>query len=129
MPTDIQLLIDTYGGLNSYDDLLFLMQVTVGFNQLLCLGKLCVSDDPALWDCHKSMICFDVKSTPTHLQLLLPGHKADKFFCSSMLIVLNDNDPLSPHPWILKYLKHLDALYGWKPDLWLHEDGSYPSHF
>lgn len=127
MTTDIQLMIDTYGTSVDYDDVLFLAQITLGFNQLLRLAELCMSDNSRLRDCRKLMMRFDLKQTTTHLELLLPGHKADKFFEGSRLIVLNDNDALSPHPWISKYLVLRDKIHPWCPELWLREDGSYPS--
>lgn len=128
MPNDIQLLIDMYHNSTLYDDLLFLALVTLSFNQLLCLGELCMPNNPELWDYWKSMMHFDLKSMGNHLELLLPIHKADKFFKGSTLVVPDSHDPLSPHPWLLKYLNCCDQLYNWKPELWLRTDSSSPSH-
>ena len=127
MATDISNLISIYKDSSSYDDTLFLAQITLGFNQLLRLAELCIPDNSQLWDCRKLMMRFDVKRTSDSIELTLPGHKADKFFEGSKLVVLNNNDPLSPYPWITKYLQLRDKKHPWKPELWVREDGSYPA--
>ena len=60
-----------------YDDLLFLTQLFLGFDQLLRLGELCQSDDPRLFDVRRSMKRFDVPLAHDSVHLTLPGHKAD----------------------------------------------------
>lgn len=82
MVPDICNLIQLFGNSSDYDDLLFVTQHALGFDQLLCLAELCILDDKQLWDCRKLMMQFEVKCSPHSIDLLLPGHKADKFFHS-----------------------------------------------
>lgn len=127
MTTDICNLINIYNTSTDYDNCLFLVQISLGFNQLLQLAELCISDNAKLHNTRKMMMRFDVTHAVGHLQLKLPGHKADKFFEGSKLIVLDNNNDICPHPWILKYLHMRDAKHPWHPELWLQDDGSYPS--
>ena len=128
MVTDLQHLICIYWSSNIYDEVLFLAQVTLGFSQLLCLAELCVSDNPQLHDSHKLMMHFDIHEFQTWVELLLPGHKADKFFQGSKLIALNNDEPTCPYPWLICYLCLCDGQHSWKPALWLRADGSSPTH-
>ena len=54
-------LVNLLGSSSDYNDLLFLAQVTVGFDQLLCLAELCIPNDPQLYDPRKSMKHFEAK--------------------------------------------------------------------
>lgn len=67
MPTDISTLIDTYCDSTNYDNVLFLAQITLGFNQLLQLAELCMPDNVQLRDYHKLMMQFDIKNLGHHL--------------------------------------------------------------
>lgn len=127
MVTDLQHLIHIYWSSNIYDEVLFLAQVTLGFSQLLRLAELCVSDNPQLHDSRKLMMHFEVHEFQTQVELLLPGHKADKFFQGHKLITLNNDEPTCPYPWLICYLRLCDAQHSWKPALWLHADGSSPT--
>lgn len=127
MVTDIRHLVNLFKDSTNYDDILFLTQLTLGFDQLLQLAELCISDDKRLWDCRKLMMHFDVKCLSHSIALLLPGHKADKFFRGSQLLVLNSHSNISPYPWILKYLALRDAQYPWHPELWLWHNGTSPN--
>lgn len=97
------------------------------FNQLLWLAELCISDDSRLYDVHKSMKRFDVTVSTTSIQLRLPGHKADKFFAGSTLLVLNLARPVCLYSFLLRYLARRNSLFPWHPDLWVRHDGSPPS--
>ena len=85
-----------------YDDLLFVTQLLLGFDQLLRLGELCPSADPRLYDVRRAMKRFDVHLTSGTARLLLPGHKADKFFEGSTLQISQLSDPINPYSWFLR---------------------------
>ena len=46
LPTNLDLLLNAYSSSPHHDNLLFLTQVLVGFNQLLRLAELCAPNDP-----------------------------------------------------------------------------------
>lgn len=127
MVPDICHLLSLYQDSNDYDNFLFLTQLTLGFNQLLRLAKLCMPDNQQLWDCRKLMMWFEVKTSSQSIHLLLPGHKADKFFQGSKLLVLNNGKDISPYPLLMKYLACQDFLFPYCPELWLRHDGSSPT--
>ena len=98
LPSDLQCAIDRFGASSDYDDVLFLTQLLVGFNQLLRLAELCIPDNPQLFDVRLSMKHFTVRLGPDFIQLLLPGHKADRFFAGSHLLLQNQPLPISCLP-------------------------------
>ena len=127
LPSDLHVAIDQFGSSKDYDDTLFLTQLLVGFNQLLRLAKLCGPDNPQLFDVCRSMRHFDIVVAPDHLQLLLPGHKANKFFAGSHLLIPRHSDPVCPFPYVLTYLHRRGQLFPWRPELWICQDGSAPT--
>ena len=58
--------------------------------------------------------------------MLLPGHKADRFFEGSMLQIFPSSALFSPVVHFERYLQLRDAKFQWLPELWLLEDGSPP---
>lgn len=127
MPTDLNRLISFYRASSSFDDLLFLTLVLVGFNQLLCLSELCVPDDVRLFDIRRIMKRHQVSISLHTIRLLLPGHKADRFFTGSTLLICNSNISISPFPFLLRYIKKRDTLFPWLPSLWIRSNGSLPT--
>ena len=101
LPSDLQFVIDRLGSSSDHDDLLFVSQILIGFNQLLHLAELCISDNPQLFDVRLFMRRFDVSIQPDFVHLLLPGHKADKFFAGSHLLLQPSPSPIAPIPFFL----------------------------
>ena len=71
----------------SHDDILFATQLFTGFENLLCLGKLCWPDKPALHDYCKVTMHHMVKIFDNYIGLFLPGHKGNAFFKGNCLII------------------------------------------
>lgn len=127
LPSHLTHLISLYHSSSVFDDLLFLTLILVGFDQLLRLAELCSPDDDRLFDSRKIMKRFDVSISLHTIRLLLPGHKADKFFTGSTLLICNSNTSISPFPFLLRYIRQRDALFPWLPALWLRSTGSPPT--
>ena len=124
--SDLTLVIDRFGSSLDFDDVLFVAQLLVGFNQLLRLAELCIPDNPQLFDVRLFMKRFQVDVGSDVIHLLLPGHKADKFFAGSHLLLQRVSSPISPFPFFLRYLDLRDRRFPWRPELWLRADGSLP---
>ena len=86
-----------------------------------------MSDDPQLYDVRKSMKCFNVSLSPVSAELLLPGHKADRFFNRSQLLILRDRDNFATYDHFVRYLTLRDSKFPWHPELWLKSDGTIPT--
>lgn len=127
LPSHLTCLILLYDSSSHFDDLLFLTLILVGFDQLLHLVELCSPDNDHLFDSHKIMKHFEVSISIHTIWLLLPSHKADKFFTGSTLLICNSNTSISPFPFLLCYIQKCDALFLWLPALWLQSDGSPPT--
>ena len=128
LPSDLQLVIDCMGSSPAHDDILFIAQHLIEFNQLLQLAELCLPDNSQLFDMRLSMKRFDVRIQPDFVHLLLPGHKADKFFAGLHLLLQLPELPIGPIPFFLCYLTLRDHSFPWRPKLWIRADGSSPTH-
>ena len=65
---------------------------------------------------------------PTSFQFTLPGHKADRFFEGSLVLIQAtglDNDAWGP---FTRYLTFRDHCFPLQAELWLKKDGTIPTH-
>lgn len=113
----------------THDDLLFCSMLLSGFFGLHRLGELTDSDDPARRDDRKTIRRASVVLDAVSYGYLLPGHKADRFFDGSRILVLDINAPpgLAPTPFFSAYPASRDARFPLLSPLWLTADGSPPS--
>jgi len=112
---------------SSLDDKLFFALLLAGFHGLLRLGELVWPDNNTLCDYRKVILRHSVHVNDTSYQFLLPGHKADRFFEGSHVVIqstLLGDDPLSP---FTSYLSVRDSHFPFRAELWLKEDGTIPT--
>ena len=112
---------------NIYNDTLFLAILLTGFHGLLRLGELTWPENNRLQDYCKVILRTSVQTHPKSFQFTLPGHKADRFFEGS--VVLIQSTTLLDDAWapFTKYLSFRDRLFPLRAELWLKEDGSIPT--
>ncbi|KAF8811690.1 hypothetical protein BYT27DRAFT_7088944, partial [Phlegmacium glaucopus] len=111
----------------SFNDSLFLAILFTGCHGLLHLGELTWPDQKRLQDYRKVIMQNMVQINPKSFQFLLPGHKADRFFEGSQVIIQStDLDDDLSHPF-LTYLALRDRLFPLCVELWLKQDGSIPT--
>ena len=114
---DLKLVYDHLPRPLSHDNLLFLTMLCVGFFGLLRLGELVQPDTSSLYSTLKISWRHDVHLDSTFFFFSIPQFKTDMMFeggCHSALF----------H----KYLVLCDSHFALFPQLWLHSDGSVPSH-
>ena len=93
----------------------------------MCLGELTWPDNKSLRDYRKVIMRTSVQIHPKSFQFTLPGHKADRFFEGSQVLIQStqlDDDPWSS---FTKYLALRDHRFPLRAELWLKEDGSIPT--
>src|SRR5882724_2657263 len=83
---ELVLLLDTFTS-SELDNLIFLTNVLSSFHVLLCLGESTQPDSWPKHSFHKIVLCHSVKLTPSSFSFMLPTHKADWFFESSMILI------------------------------------------
>jgi hypothetical protein len=114
---------------SSHDDKLFFALLLTGFHGLLRLGELVWPDKTDLQDYRKIIMRNTVTINQASYDFHLPGHKADRFFEGSQIIIqatdLGDN-PFRP---FISYLSARDQLFLFRPELWLNPNSFmvYPS--
>jgi hypothetical protein len=126
-PDDLQLLRDSYLHSPSHDDLLFLAQITSGFNALNRLGELVWPDNRSLQSYRRVPLRHSVRWLSHGFSYLLPAHKADRFFEGNHIIIQEAAPPLDAYRPFLRYLTSRDALFPGHLELWLRADGSVPT--
>ena len=112
---------------NVYNDVLFLTILLTGFHSLLRLGELTWPDSNHLQDYRKVVMRSSVQIHPKSFQFTLPGHKADRFFEGSVVLIQSTtilDDAWAP---FTKYLTLRDCHFPLRAELWLKEDGSIPT--
>jgi hypothetical protein len=116
-----------YASSASFDDTLFLAILLTGFHGLMRLGELTWPDNKKLRDYRKVIMRNSVQVQPKSFQFTLPGHKADRLFEGSLVLIqstkLDDNawDPFT------KYLALRDQRFPLRAELWLKKNGSIPT--
>ncbi|EJD45971.1 hypothetical protein AURDEDRAFT_29697, partial [Auricularia subglabra TFB-10046 SS5] len=126
--TDIRRIVTTLHASPQHDDLLFLAQLLTGFFALLRAGELVWPDNTAKQDERKLTWRHSAIAHDTHYEFFLPGHKADRFFEGSRIIVQRLDAIEDPYMPFAAYLKSRDARFRFKPELWLRDDGSIPTY-
>ncbi|KZV91663.1 hypothetical protein EXIGLDRAFT_580532, partial [Exidia glandulosa HHB12029] len=125
---DIRRIVGALDSSSSHDDLLFLAQTLTGFFALMRCGELVWPDSTAKQDERKLSWRHTVKVTGSSYEFLLPGHKADRFFEGSRIIVQHLDAVEDPHAPFKLYLASRDSRFRYNPELWLREDGSVPTY-
>lgn len=125
---DIRRMADLLRASGDHDDMLFLAQVLTGFFALMRCGEMVWPDSVAKQDERKLSWRHTVRMTDNAHEFLLPGHKADRFFEGSRIIVQSLRAAEDPHIAFSSYLESRDARFRYKPELWLREDGSVPTY-
>jgi hypothetical protein len=107
---DLKIAVDSYSS-PSYDDLLFLTILTVGFYSLQRLGELVQSDNRTLQDDRRFPRRLSVTVLPTHFEYLLPVHKADPFFEGNKIVVQRLSTSFDPYSLFLRYIEQRDRAF------------------
>ena len=125
--TELTDVAQRYTASTSFDDILFLAILLTGFHGLLRLGELTWPDNSNLRDYRKVIMRSTVRVYPKSFQFTLPGHKADRLFEGSHVLIQSTelgDDALRP---FTKFLAMRDRLFPLRPELWLTENGSIPT--
>ena len=121
-------LINAYQPFPSHDDLLFTTQISTGVSCLMRLAELTWPPDSiALRDYRKVTMRHSVEFLTDALSFWLPGHKADQFFEGNQLIVHKGGTP-DTCTLFRSYLASRHSHFRAWPELWLHADGTIPTH-
>jgi hypothetical protein len=124
---DLHLLLTQYGHSSSQDDLLFVSQVTSGFNALNRLGELVWPENKTLQSYHNVPLRHSIRWHTHALRYLLPIHKADPFFEGNQLFIQQTDPPMDAYQPLLRYLQSRNRLFPGHPVLWLRADSSIPT--
>jgi hypothetical protein len=84
-------------------------------------------DNKNLCDYRKVVMRSSVQIHPNSFQFTLPGHKADRLFEGSRVLIQSTR--LSDDAWgpFTRYLAARDQLFPLRAELWLKQDGSIPT--
>ena len=120
-------IIDSTASNPSYDDLLFVAIILVGFHALMRLGELVFPDKKKLRNYRKIILRHSVSILPHLLSFFLPYHKADRFFEGNTIVIQKNNTPTDPYRPFLTYLSSRDARFPLHPKLWITSRGTVPT--
>lgn len=113
--------------LTSYDDLLFATILSCCFYACHQTGELIQKNDKSLFDWRKiikhSSLVFDQNHACHHL----PYHKGDPFYRGTDILFM-PHSVANPITLLLEYLILRDGWHGAATSLFLHENGSHPTH-
>ena len=114
---------------DSHDNRLFRALLLSGFFALHRLGELVWPDDVDLRSWRKVIPRSSMSLQEHAYSYVLPGHKADRLFHGSQVVVDDTFAPqgLSPTGVLREYLCSRDALFLLQPALWLTATGSVPA--
>ena len=112
----------------SHDNLLFLILLLIGFFELLHLEELVQPDSSSLHTISKISWRHDVHLDAAHLSFAIPQSKTDVSFEGDQVVI--QKSPNAPNPFLhfCRYLVSQDSLFLLFPQLWLHSNGSLPTH-
>lgn len=115
---------------SSFDDQLFNTIIALGFAGLHRLGELTDNDSVAL-RVPRQIIrrsSLFISRCNTAATYILPYHKADKYYTSSPIVILNrKDDPTCPILTLIVYTLNRDRLFPANPYWLLREDGTVPT--
>jgi hypothetical protein len=125
--SDLKVVIEKLGMLQSHDERLFLAILLTSFHGLMCIGEL-FPDRIASRNYRKVSLCHTVNANGLHYLFFLPGYKGDCFYEGNTIIIQNTNAITNPYPHFNSYLALCDHLHPFQPELLLQEDGEVPTH-
>lgn len=113
----------------THDNMLFDSILLCGVFALHRLGELTWPDNPKLRDSRKLIERSSIKIYSAGFGYMLPGHKVDRFFEGSTVIISSANAPddLNPNFYFSTYLLSRDNLFPLQPALWLTSTGAIPT--
>jgi hypothetical protein len=123
---ELHSITSTYIHSTSHDDLLFAAICVVAFHGLLRLGELVWPDHAALQDYRKVAMRDTANLHSDSFDFYLPGHKADRFFEGSRVLVHAQRSRDDPFAIFVRYVHSRDKLFPHHPELWLRADGHIP---
>jgi hypothetical protein len=124
---EVGVIANLYSGSLNHDDHLFAALLTVGFHGLFRLGELVWPDSVLLRDHRKVIHRSSVKQLPCGFSLFLPGHKADRFFEGSTVILQQLSAPDDPFVAMQRYISIRDLSFPFNYELWLRPNGHIPT--
>jgi hypothetical protein len=124
---EVGVIVDAYSGSLNYEDHLFTALLTVGFHGLFRLGELVWPDSVLLRDHRKVIHRSSTKQLPCGFSLFLPGHKADRFFEGSTVILQQISARDDPYLAMQRYISFRDVLFPFNYELWLRPNGHIPT--
>jgi len=116
-----------YSSSPSYNGNLFLSLLLTGFHGLLRLGELTWPDKKDLQDYRKVIMRNSVEVDSKSFRFTLPGHKADRFFDGSLVILQSTKLADNPFTLFVKYLSLCHCHFHLRAKLWLKEDSTIPT--
>lgn len=125
---DIRQIASALRASTTHDDRLFLAMVMTAFFALMRSGELAWSDKVALQNERKISPRHSVRITDTAYEFLLTGHKGDRFFKGSRIVVQKLDAVEDLWAPFVAHLDSRDALYRYRPELWLRSDGTIPKY-
>jgi hypothetical protein len=112
---------------SSYDTLLFLAILLVGFFALLRLGEMTIPDNPKLREPKKEILRTSVFKTSSTCGFLLPGNKTDRFFKGNKIIIRANSGSPNPLPFLLAYIAARDQKFPYHSGLFVTSRGTPPT--
>ena len=125
--TELTNVAQQYATSTSLDNTLFLAILLTRFHGLLRLGELTWPDNSNHRDYRKVVMRNTVRIHPKSFEFTLPGHKADRLFEGSRVLIQSTelgDDTLRP---FTRFLAMRDRLFPLRPELWLTESGFIPT--
>jgi hypothetical protein len=110
-----------------HDLLLFLAIADASFHALMRIGENVWPDRHLLQDYRKVIMRRTVSTSADSVGFILPGHKADRLFEGSHVLIHAANSGADVISDFKSYLSSRDAKFSLKPELWLRADGSIPA--
>jgi hypothetical protein len=110
-----------------HDDLLFLVQLYVGFATLQRLGELVWPDALPLQSYSSVPLHHTVNLTAEGSSYTIPSSKSDQFGHGSTVLVMRSTRDDDCHCLFSRYLASRDRLFPNFPELWLHSRGHIPT--
>ncbi|OBZ77411.1 hypothetical protein A0H81_02296 [Grifola frondosa] len=124
---DLRLVHSALSLSHDHDDHLFLSLLLTGFHALMRLGELVWPDQSSLRLFKKLALRHHIALEAATYSFLLPSHKADPLFEGNLVIVQAVQDSPDPRSAFALYLSSRDALFPFRPELWLRASGTVPT--
>lgn len=118
-----------YSNSNDHDDFLFVAMLITSFHGIMRIGELTLPEDKSDQDWRKVIRRSSVKLEGNNFQFLLPGHKGDKLFKGSQVVIriLDPSSRVDPLPLVMRYVNSRDRLFRAASPLWLTSKAKVPS--